>query len=655
MTPRGCLDATSDADKIAEWWTKTPNANIGLSTDGLFIVDVDPLKDGSKNTFADDTDRLADLLDAGYGTFTPRGGQHFWFQQTENQDLRNTAGRIAEGVDTRGNGGYVLVPPSETENGQYRWIPGFELEVPGERLPLVPLWILDALADRRPVIVMDDGTSPIPDGQRNSTLASIGGTLRRHGLSQKAIESALRATNFERCKPPLDDEEVAKIAWSVAKYDADQAATAVAEGWAAELDAEKPHKKIHDPGRLPEWLLNPGGFMGEIIDWSVKTAYKPQPELSLAATVCLLATLTGRKICNSRGMRTNVYCMGLCPSGGGKEHTRKVNKTLLQAAGLERFIGPEGIGSHAGILSHLKQEAVQLFQVDEFGRFMMTVNSPGKSPHLYNVVGVFLKLFTSADSLFIGDAVSDTKRVPQIDQPHAVLYATTVAQSFLESLSKESLSDGFVSRLLVFEASETDPEAQDMDQEAPPAELVEQVRWWGDYKPGGNLSLMTPQPRRLATNAEAKAVFRELDIQSRANSKSDRETASLWTRTVEKAHKLAMLHAVSLDRESEEITEASAKWGCELSRHLTQRMEWLATDWVSENSQEETLKRVLRVIRSAGDTGISLARIYRATQWLGSRARDEALNALWISGQVEKKQVNTGGRPATVYSAKDGV
>jgi hypothetical protein len=651
-TPHGCLDATSDIDQIAEWWTKTPDANIGLSTDGLFVVDVDPLKDGQKNTFADDLDRLSDLLEAGCGSSTPRGGQHFWFRQSATQDLRNTAGQIAEGVDTRGNGGYVLVPPSIINGHPYRWMSGYELDVPSERLPPVPLWILEALSDRPkadPQFV-DDGQE-IPEGHRNQTMTSIAGMMRRSGLSQRAIESALRATNLERCKPPMDDDEIRKIAWSVGRYEPDQAATAIAEGWAETDAAESRHKEISDPGEIPADLLKPGGLMGAVIEWSIATAFRPQPELSLAATLALMSTITGRKIADTTGLRTNLYCMALCGSGGGKEHTRKVNKDVLRVSGMDELIGPEGIGSHAGILSHLRNNPVQLFQVDEFGRFMATLNNPGKSPHLYNVVGVFLKLFTSADSLFIGDAVADTKKVPKIDQPHAVLYATSVPQSFFESLSKESLSDGFVSRLLIFNSA-SDPDTQETAREQPPEEIIEACRWWGAYRPGGNLSGVNPQPRSLEWTPDARAILKELEIIARAETKSGRETASLWTRAAEKARKLAILHAVSLDREAVQIGPESANWACWLSHFVTARTEWLAKDFVSENSREATVKRVLRVIRAAGPDGLTTSQLYRQTQWMNARERTEAIEHLRVCGEIsEHKEQGKSGRPRTVYTA----
>jgi hypothetical protein len=65
--------------------------------------------------------------------------------------------------------------------------------------------------------------TPITDGSRNTTLCSLAGTMRRRGMGQAAIEAALLAENAERCDPPLDEEEVKKVAASVSGYAPDPA------------------------------------------------------------------------------------------------------------------------------------------------------------------------------------------------------------------------------------------------------------------------------------------------------------------------------------------------------------------------------------------------------------------------------------------------
>jgi Bifunctional DNA primase/polymerase, N-terminal len=130
LTRRGLKDATTDTGVVAGWWKRWPAANLALATgsaSGVVVIDVD-LPQGDHS--------LAKLLEAGYelpDTLTVRtgsGGLHLYYAEPE-VSLGNSAGRLpgAElqlpGVDLRGEGGYVVAPPSLHVSGSsYQWIDG---------------------------------------------------------------------------------------------------------------------------------------------------------------------------------------------------------------------------------------------------------------------------------------------------------------------------------------------------------------------------------------------------------------------------------------------------------------------------------------------------------------------------------------------------
>jgi putative DNA primase/helicase len=126
--------------------------------------------------------------------------------------IRNSAGKLGPGLDVRGDGGYVVVPPSvhPQTKGLYRWA----IKVKPAR---VPAWLLETLSAYLPAIELGSDAS-IPAGQRNDTLARIAGTMRRRGCTQSAIQAALLAENAQRCNPPLSENEVRAIAHSVSRY-----------------------------------------------------------------------------------------------------------------------------------------------------------------------------------------------------------------------------------------------------------------------------------------------------------------------------------------------------------------------------------------------------------------------------------------------------
>ncbi len=232
LSEHGLLDATTDADQVTAWWRQHPDANIAIRTDGLVVIDID----GPGNAWlADDPEKSADL-DVAPLSLTPRGGRHFFFRQPEGRAWRNSVGRVAANVDTRANGGYVLVAPSVVEGRPYRWQSERELAVPPQRLPEPPTWLielLDALGAYNGAAGTGAPANAIPEGQRNETMARLAGAMRRVGMSQAEILAALRQVNADRCLPPLPLPEVERTATSIARYEPDTVSVALVENhWA---------------------------------------------------------------------------------------------------------------------------------------------------------------------------------------------------------------------------------------------------------------------------------------------------------------------------------------------------------------------------------------------------------------------------------------
>lgn len=111
-TIHGVKDATTDVAQINEWWTRMPEANIGLATGNLFdVLDIDDW------THVDAV--IESIIEEGFGfVATPRGGSHVYLKASGDGNAAN----LVPGIDFRGQGGYVLAPPSQLPNGIYRWL-----------------------------------------------------------------------------------------------------------------------------------------------------------------------------------------------------------------------------------------------------------------------------------------------------------------------------------------------------------------------------------------------------------------------------------------------------------------------------------------------------------------------------------------------------
>ncbi|MFB9620458.1 bifunctional DNA primase/polymerase [Brooklawnia cerclae] len=114
LTRHGFHDATTDLDQIRRWWSATPGANIGMPTgaaSGLVVVDVDVHGPVNGYVALDRADR-AGLL-AGWEALiqTPTDGLHAYYPATSGNEQRSWQAARA-GIDFRGDGGYIIVPPS---------------------------------------------------------------------------------------------------------------------------------------------------------------------------------------------------------------------------------------------------------------------------------------------------------------------------------------------------------------------------------------------------------------------------------------------------------------------------------------------------------------------------------------------------------------
>jgi hypothetical protein len=209
--------ATCDLKVLEAWRLQFPGCNWGLACgpdSRVFVVDVDG-DDGAAS--------LHELIE-NYGhewtntlnAKTARGS-HFYFRYPADAVIRNSTSKLAPGIDVRGEGGYVLVPPSVHPSGaSYCWSGAGK----DAQILTAPVWLLKKLTApaERVSLTPEIGGDTIPEGQRNTTLTKFAGAMQRPGMTLQAIEAALLAENAARCRPALTEAEVREIARSVARY-----------------------------------------------------------------------------------------------------------------------------------------------------------------------------------------------------------------------------------------------------------------------------------------------------------------------------------------------------------------------------------------------------------------------------------------------------
>lgn len=211
-TSNGLRDATTDNGVVERWWRRWPDANVGVvtgRTSGFVVIDIDPDHGG-----VDSMRRLVaehGPLPSGPRVRTGSGGWHVLFAWP-GHEVRNSAGHLGPGVDVRGDGGYVIGPPSLHSAGdRYVWSRGGEL-------PAMPDWLtrliepprIERPAPRDPVPITDaldrwaatalrgeiERVRFAPEGARNHALNraafALGQIAGTGALQSDEIEAHLR-------------------------------------------------------------------------------------------------------------------------------------------------------------------------------------------------------------------------------------------------------------------------------------------------------------------------------------------------------------------------------------------------------------------------------------------------------------------------------
>jgi Bifunctional DNA primase/polymerase, N-terminal/Primase C terminal 1 (PriCT-1) len=301
-TEHGLKDATADVQRVAAWWERWPDASIGIPTgepSGFVVLDVDPRHGG--NASLDRLQRQHGRVSTAR-VLTGSGGAHHWFRRGDT-GIRNSAGQVGDGLDVRGDGGYVVAPPSIHASGNpYRWMR------PLEDATDVPDWL--RATERRNGTTAAKLDEVIPEGKRRAAMLQVAGKLKRAGLSGDEIIPTLRKLN-ERCRPPLDEAELVTIAYpSTIAVDPVAAIPTVREVPECALDevVDEFRKWLHlpDPGALyvtlatvaanrmpgdPVWLLLVAASSSGKTEILGSTA--GLPEVEPAATLTEAALLSG--------------------------------------------------------------------------------------------------------------------------------------------------------------------------------------------------------------------------------------------------------------------------------------------------------------------------------------------------------------------------
>lgn len=691
LTLNGFKDATNDPAAIRRLFADHRAVMIGVPTgkiSGFVAVDAD-MKEGQQGRSW--LDANSHRLPQTRTHRTLNSGLHILYRWP-GQRVKNSASKIAPNIDVRGDGGYVIFPPSA----------GYMV---ADDAPIadVPEWLLPAICPPDPVYtapaprhIEADGLSILgratlqqrcdairfaPDGAKHTTINesafAVGGLVSSGHIQQAEGWAALREALIA-ILPHCKDQRAAQRTLYRAFYEgigkpqsveppmehADLDITAIAPFLAKLADSRVVKTPISKSIAEPVSIMDVTGALKLFVDYCEATAISPQPLLSLAAAITLVGALAGRRYCTTTDLRTNIYAVGIADSGAGKDHARKQVKKVLFAAGLSRYLGGSDIASGSALRTALMRHPAMLFQVDEFGDWLADVLGDKASAHRKQIASMLKELYSSADLPWQGIEYADQSKTGRpredIHQPHACLYGTSTPGQFWNAVAGSNMQDGLMARILLFVSPVSYPDEREPSMMEPSDDLIAAVQAIAAGVPGigGNLAgIMVPNvvpiPYIVPETPEATAARRQMrqdQLVQQRNAEGTYVTA-IAARLAESAMKLALDRAVSANPASPIIAAQDVAWGRTVAQHCIDTMLREAGRHVADNDHERRFNRLLEFIRVRGP--VTEREIIRGSKWLGERDRTELLRLAVGGGMVQAIASGTnlaGGRPTIRFS-----
>ncbi len=304
-THHGVKDATTDVLTVLGWWEKWPNSNIGIATgrtSGLLVVDIDPRNGGDDtiDTLVEKHGQFPDTVEA----LTGGGGSHLLYDYpTGGHPISGTV--LADGVDIKSDGGYIVAPPSVHISGSsYEW----ELSSHPSDTEVVPPpeWLVEQL--RNPLLTSKSGANAkerldpakilagVPVGERNETMFRYFCRLREKNLAwDECIVLGRQVINASPSDPPFPESEMLTCLNSAFKYEPVNHHTTTIE---ARGDGFRiVHGDEIENLPEPEWLIENVLVEGSLAFlYGTTGAYKSFTALDMAGAISTGVSWQGREV-----------------------------------------------------------------------------------------------------------------------------------------------------------------------------------------------------------------------------------------------------------------------------------------------------------------------------------------------------------------------
>lgn len=392
---------------------------------------------------------------------------------------------------------------------------------------------------------------------------------------------------------------------------------------------------------IPKSVLECGGLIGRIMDYTLDQSYRPNKPLAFAGAVTFIAHCMARRYRTKDNCRPNIYFLAHAWSGVGKSAPRETNTRLAKACGLiktviDDFRSGEALQdtvlTYARVLSQY-DEVDGLFDMIKHARDTVGINTMGEMLKLWEKSRSFLARRRLAASV----KGRDKDPTPNCcHHAHFSLLATGVTNEVYKSISDKMAKNGFFARLIVIDGGSRG-EGRAVTYRKPPTDIVDDCKQIAGYTEiaenwKANDPLWDETGGVINMDAEAEKMMAEVSAEAddHYDTNEDGVNNAIWNRTAEKVKKMAMIFAMSDNPGFAVIRKRDIELARDLVYASNEQQIGMLTKYSAETEYEDLQKKVLRIL----EKGITCNRAILARLHIKADEMKEVAETLHEAGKI---------------------
>ena len=573
-------------------------------------------------------------------------------------------------LEVLSTGKKTTIPPSVHPSGSsYTWKGESLASVRPEELDVFPIYLIPMLKQKiQEHFPGSEETSynKIVQG-RNDALSKYCATLVKEENDLALIINKLIKFDQENHEPPLftdvsefgnDNAPTNALAFfsshlssfNTKRYNANQTYEDIilpTEGSEGKSKSEA-SENLNNP-ELPK----PEGVLAAIMSYILKNSYIEQPAFAFSAALSLIATLSGRKF-EFEGVAPNLYLLNVAPSGSGKNAPQEKIKEVLIDAKCDYLLGSGDYVSDASLMDGLPESPVRLDIIDEAGGMLKSVNRGGAT---YNakMADILAELYTTSTSIFLGRQTAEGNKGRAL-RPNVNLLCSTTPTGLSEGVTVTAIEKGLMGRFLIF-IGDGNKKARRVEH---PTRLdtvtIGHLQSLASYEPeksdkviAGHVQDVTMVEKTESANQMLQQAFEYFDG-LRIEAEGDDVMLPIISRLYQQMLKISMIHAISrqIYKQIPTVDHNDVTFGYQTVIYFYHHMKDIINRCVFSNKNEQHLQKVLSVIEKSTE-GLTKKQISNRTRFLKKKERNEVLEDLLESGQIEYVTVKTEGKISYMY------